>query len=188
MAVIVRSQRRRIAHRPPWMRQRDDEPGARLALGMMALLAVSLGAIVLSGQLFQVTIPRVLAQVVDRSQPTRPLDGATLVPKLTASSLATGTIALSAPADGPAAPAAPAAQVPESAQKLAVGNRARVANTDGVGLVLYSAPRPSARQPAGLMEGTTVTVLEMADSAWARVQADNRQTGWVHAEFLAPAN
>jgi hypothetical protein len=57
-----------------------------------------------------------------------------------------------------------------------------------VGVVLYSAPRPSARQPAGLMEGATVTVLELVDTEWARVQADNRQTGWIHAEFLAPAN
>jgi hypothetical protein len=199
MATAVRSRRRPVAHRPPWMRQRDTEPGAGLALGMIALLLVSIGIIVLSGQLVQVTIPRVLAHVVEPSPPTRPIDGATPVPvtKLSAAALSVDPATLAAPDPAPSAstlsaPAAPAAapapETPASSSKLAVGSRARVANTDGVGVVLYGAPRPGARQPAGLLEGTSVTVLELAESEWARVQADNRQSGWIHAEFLAPAN
>lgn len=194
MAVAVRANRRRVSHRPPWIRQRDAEPGAGLALGMMALLIVSIGVILVSGQLLQVTIPPFLAHVADPTLPTRPLDGATPVPKLTAAALSANPVTLAAPVDEPAAmsepapPPAAAAQAPASPQQLAVGSRARIANTDGVGVVLYSAPRPNARQPAGLMEGTTVTVLERVDTEWARVQADNRQAGWIHAEFLAPAN
>ena len=53
---------------------------------------------------------------------------------------------------------------------------------------LKNSPRPSARQPAGLMEGMAVTVQEVSGTEWARVQADNRQTGWVRAEYLAPTN
>jgi Bacterial SH3 domain len=190
MAIAVRSHRRYVRHRPVWMRQRDAEPGAGLALGMIALLMVGIAVIGLSAQLFDVTIPRGFAHVADRAQPIRPIDGATPVPKLTAAALSTNPVALAAPADAPAAEAAPpvAAQAPASPDTLAVGGRARVANTDGVGVVLYSAPRPSARQPAGLMEGTTVTVLELVDAAWARVQTDNRRTGWIHAEYLAPTN
>lgn len=193
MAIAVRSHRQHVRHRPVWMRQRDAEPETALAFGMMALLMITMVVIVLSGQLFQVTIPNVFARVADRAQPTRPVDGATPVPKLTAAALSTDPVALAAPADAPAAEAAPsepaiAAQPPASPDKLAVGGRARVANTDGVGVVLYSAPRPSARQPAGLMEGANVTVLELVDDTWARVQADNRQAGWIHAEYLAPTN
>jgi len=39
------------------MRQRDTGPGAGLALGMMALLAIALAVIVLSGQFVQVRSP-----------------------------------------------------------------------------------------------------------------------------------
>jgi hypothetical protein len=170
MAIAVRARRRRVTHHAPWMRQRDAEPEARLALGMMALVAIGIAVIMLAWQLVQVTIPRFLVHFADRTLPTRPIDGAVPVPKLTA------------------AIPGPVAQVPVLSGELASGGRARVANTDGVGVVLYSAPRPSARQPAGLLEGTTVTVLELMNTEWARVQADNRQTGWVHAEFLVPAN
>ena len=49
---------------------------------------------------------------------------------------------------------------------MAVGTRAKVANTDGLGVVLYAAPRDNARQPAGLLEGTPVTVLERSGDEW----------------------
>jgi hypothetical protein len=176
------------------MRQRDAESGGALALGIVALLVIGIGVLVLSGQLVQVTIPRFLVHVADATPRYRPIDGATPVTKLSAAALAANPVTLATPLTDPAmAPAAAPAPEPAvvplvATQKLAVGSRARVANTDGMGVVLYGAPRPSARQPAGLLEGTNVTVLELADAEWARVQADNRQTGWIHAEFLAPAN
>jgi hypothetical protein len=82
----------------------------------------------------------------------------------------------------------PAAETEQAPQALAVGGRARVANTDGLGVVFYSAPRANARMPAGLLEGTAVTVLELADSEWARVQSDSKKTGWVRVTYLAPTN
>jgi hypothetical protein len=195
MATVVHSRRRRVSHRPPWIRQHDTEPGAVFALGMMALIATALIVILLAGRSVQVSIPRFLVHVVDPEQPSRPIDGAAPVTSLSAGAVSARSINVASPASADVgasdpAPAAdePVAQTLAAPQKLAVGSRARVANTDGVGVVLYAAPRPSARQPAGLMEGMSVTVLELADSEWARVQADNRQTGWIHAEFLAPAN
>jgi hypothetical protein len=160
---------------------------------MMALVATALLVILFAGRSVQVSIPRFLVHVVDPAQPSRPIDGAAPVTTLSTAVLPARSINLSAPAAASATAPPPAAdesvtQTLAAPQTLAVGSRARVANTDGVGVVLYAAPRPSARQPAGLLEGMSVTVLELADSEWARVQADNRQTGWIHAEFLAPAN
>ena len=68
---------------------------------------------------------------------------------------------------------------------LAVGARARVANTDTMGVVFYAAPRDGTRQPAGLLEGTMVTVLEHSGEEWARVQSDSKKSGWVRAQYLA---
>ena len=207
MAIAVRSDHREVRHRPAWIRQRDAEPGAGLAFGMIALLVFGIVVVLIAAQTFDITLPRSFTHVADRSQPTRPVDGATPAPKLPVAAPSADTAALAAPSDASsteAAPAAPsdasstgaapaepsvaAAQPTASPPHLAVGSRARIANTDGVGVVLYGAPRPSARQPAGLMEGMTVTVQELSGTEWARVQADNRQTGWIHAEFLAPAN
>ena len=53
-------------------------------------------------------------------------------------------------------------------------------------MVFYAAPRDNARQPAGLLEGTTVTVLEVSGEEWARVQSDAKKSGWVRVAYLAP--
>ena len=174
------------------MRQREAESGPALALGIVALLVIGIGALVLSGQFIQVSIPRSLAHIVEPTLPSRPVDGAVPVTKLSAAALAVSPIdiaAVSLPATDAASTAesAPSEATVTSDRALAAGGRAHVANTDGQGVVLYAAPRPSARQPAGLLEGTPVTVLEMSGSEWARVQTSSRQAGWVHAEFLAPA-
>jgi Bacterial SH3 domain len=84
-------------------------------------------------------------------------------------------------------PAAEDAQPAPESHELAVGGRARVANTDNLGVVLYAAPRDGARQPAGLLEGTSVTVLERSGEEWARVQSDSKKAGWVRAQYLVPA-
>jgi hypothetical protein len=66
--------------------------------------------------------------------------------------------------------------------------RARVANTDGVGVVLRSGPRLDARTPRGLLEGTQVTILERSGADWARVRAESSGLeGWVPSQYLAPA-
>jgi hypothetical protein len=180
------------------MRQREAQPGAGLALGIVALLTAGIVALVLCGKFVEdVTIPRGVLAMAEPTQPIRPVDGATPVTKLSAAALdpkpieAAAAPAASAPADASApsdTAAQPAAPASSATSALTVGGKARVVNTDGQGVVLYGAPRQSARQPAGLLEGTTVTVLELADSEWARVQSGSRQSGWVHAEFLARAD
>jgi hypothetical protein len=179
------------------MRQREAEAGTGVALGIVivAVLAIGITALVLSGQIVQVTVPHVIGQIVGPAPASRPVEGVVHSTTLRAAALATtphdaatdgsaeatatGPDGDSVAADETAAPSAPA---------LTAGARARVANTDGMGVVLYAAPRAGARQPAGLLEGTLVTVTDLSGSDWARVRADNRQAGWVHASYLTPAS
>jgi len=191
------------------IRQHGNEPGAGLALMMVALVIVGIATVGLSGRLIQVSIPRVFASSSQPPGASRPVDGA--VPVTRGFSAAALSIkptvavdaaqaepappeAVEAPADpsapvvAAAAPPAPAAPSAPAEDVLAVGGHAKVVNTDGQGVVLYAAPRPSGRQPAGLLEGTVVTVLELQEADWAQVQSAAKQTGWVHASFLTPAD
>jgi hypothetical protein len=85
-----------------------------------------------------------------------------------------------------AAPASEPAPAP-AAGPTAAPNRFQIANTDGLGVVLHTAPSPDARVPRGLLEGTAVLVVERSGSDWARVRADNGQEGWVGAQYLVPS-
>jgi hypothetical protein len=101
-------------------------------------------------------------------------------------------------ASGPAQPAVdvagvqiappPAAQPTAAATATPKAEQFRVANTDGLGVVLHTAPDRSARVPRGLMEGARVTVLQRRGSEWALVRAENGQEGWVGAAYLAPTD
>jgi hypothetical protein len=176
------------------MRQREAESGAIMGLVIVTVLVVGLCALVLSGQIIQVTVPHIIAQIAGPAPASRPVEGVLPAVKVEAASLATSPNdvaatddAAGAPADDAAAAQPDAAATPSTSPDLAVGARARIFHTDGMGVVLYAAPRANARLPAGLLEGTAVTVLELSGSEWARVQADNRRTGWVHASYLTPA-
>ena len=83
----------------------------------------------------------------------------------------------------PPEPASPALAAPAEPP---ASDRLRVTNTDGLGVVLHTAPRKDARVPRGLLEGTRVTVLERSGDDWAHVRADNGQEGWVPSQYLAP--
>ena len=160
------------------------------------LLTVGITAVLLASQMLEVTVPRSLIPTSQPAAPSRPSQGATPVTKMSATD-ATEKSAVSpasappAPAaeDAPPASAAPAEDAPPASEPhgLAVGARAQVANTDGLGVVFYAAPRDSARLPAGLLEGTAVSVLELSGEEWARVQSDAKKAGWVRAAYLAPA-
>ena len=91
------------------------------------------------------------------------------------------------PLQPPEVPAVAASELPDGAAAPNEAQRFRVANTDGVGVVLHSAPRQDARVPRGLLEGTRVTVLERSDDEWAHVRADNGQEGWVPLKYLTPS-
>jgi SH3-like domain-containing protein len=73
----------------------------------------------------------------------------------------------------------------QAATVVQEGERAVIANTDGEGVALRRSARPDDRTPAGLREGTQVSVLERGPDM-ARVRADNGQEGWVPAQYLAP--
>lgn len=149
---------------------------------MVALAFVSITILLLSTPTLTVTVPRSLTGATPRSVEARPRDGAAPPP------------AAEALAQAPLAPAAepPAETVADesgpSAPGLSVGGRARVVNTSGSGVILHAAPRAGARRPAGLLDGTPVTVLELAGGGWVRVQSDANLHGWVPSTYLAPAD
>jgi hypothetical protein len=62
---------------------------------------------------------------------------------------------------------------------------AQVAHTDGLGVVLRTAPRADARVPRGLLDGARVTILERPDGEWAHVRAENGLEGWMPVQYLA---
>lgn len=96
-------------------------------------------------------------------------------------------IAVAPPATPTAAPAATATPQVAATSAAASSRRARVVGTGGRGVILYSAPRQGARMPAGILEGTVVSVLGTSGGEWTQVQGAGK-TGWVRSEYLAPAN
>jgi SH3-like domain-containing protein len=75
-------------------------------------------------------------------------------------------------------------QVPAAATPTATVSRATIANTGGSGVVLRNSPNDTDRSRVGLLEGTTVSLMEYSGSDWVRVRADNGQTGWVPARYV----
>ena len=75
------------------------------------------------------------------------------------------------PASTPSIAMAP--RVVASMPSVAPGDLMRIVHTDGLGVVLRSAPRTDARLPAGFLEGTLVTLVEHQDE-WARVRGPGR--------------
>jgi hypothetical protein len=187
MAIAVHQSRHHVVHRPPWVRQRGDESNAALGLVVVLLLTVGITGTLLAWQVLDVSLPRTLGPSFSSAAPNRPTDGAAPAMKLPLAAPPTAESAV--PVDDASAAPAPVVSdpAPPEPPALDVGARARVANTDGLGVVLYAAPRDNARQPAGLLEGTPVTVLEHSVDAWARVQSASKQTGWVRAQYLIPA-
>lgn len=185
MAVTAQPRRRRETSRP-LPRRRTGEPESPLPLVVLTLVIVVAVFLVLSGHLFQVSVPRSLVLSVEPAAQHRPVDGAAPVAD------APMGMAEAQPVDAQPVDTQPieAAGEPSAAAApdgLTIGGHARVANTDNLGVVFHNAPRPGTRQPAGLLEGTRVTVLELSGAEWARVQSDSKKSGWVHAQYLAPA-
>ena len=186
MAIAIDPGRRHAPHRPPWVRPRPTESDSALPFVMVVLLTVGATALLLSSQLLEITIPRSLVPKTRSVTLSRLIQDAPPATELVAAA------ATEEPTEGLAVtPPAPVAEAPPPAPEppaLAVGARARVANTDNLGVAFSSAPRDGARLPAGLLEGATVTVLERSGEDWARVQSDGKQAGWVRTMYLAPAD
>ena len=181
MAIAVQSGRRRVTHRPPMLRRRSGESDAPLPLVAVMLFTMVAMGLVVTSHLMDFSLPRSLVPTFHPAAPSRPADGATPVAPLSVSTSKLEAAAVqpeSSAEEGSATATQPA---------LDVGARARVANTDNMGVVFYAAPRDNARQPAGLLEGTVVTVLERSGDEWARVQSDSKKSGWVRAQYLVSA-
>jgi uncharacterized protein (DUF58 family) len=171
MAIAVRAPRSHTRSRVArGRRQRTAEDTAPVVLMIVALLVVGIVAIGLFSQTLDLTVPRELVSSYDRKPAARPADGAVPVSKVQLA----------------AVPDAVTEDPTAASRDVEVGARARVAHTDGQGVVFYSAPRQNARMPAGLLEGTEVSVLELSDE-FARVKADNKKAGWVRAAYLVSA-
>ena len=182
MAIAVHRSQHRVIHRPAWVRRRGAEPDTVLAGLMLTLLLGGVVVLVAALDISVSTRPIPPGSWFSRTTTSRPVEGATV----TASTLSEtpSGVPLSAPSTTEDEGAV-GAEVTVGASVLTVGSVARVAHTEGLGVVLHAAPTSSARLPAGFLEGARVTVIEMAGPDWARVQSETRRTGWVPAAFLA---
>lgn len=187
MAIAIRRDQHRVVHRPPWVRRRGGEPDAVLAVLMFALLMG--GSIVVAASLALPSSSSAISlrSLLPRDSAARPRDGsATRVnaPAVVPVDAPLATLADHATSEESHAEA-PISELSPSPWQPRVGEPARVANTDGLGVVLHAAPSTGSRLPAGLLEGTSVTVLEMVGTDWVRVQTETRRMGWIPGEFLA---
>jgi SH3-like domain-containing protein len=62
--------------------------------------------------------------------------------------------------------------------------RARIAKTGGVGVVLRNSPNDADRSRSGLADGATVSVLERSGADWVHVRADSGRQGWVPTRYV----
>jgi uncharacterized protein YgiM (DUF1202 family) len=83
---------------------------------------------------------------------------------------------------------APAATPPGASSAPGAGDCMRIVNTDGLGVVLRTAPRDDARVPRGLSATARVTVLGREGDQWVHVRGENGLEGWVPTRYLAPAD
>lgn len=86
--------------------------------------------------------------------------------------------------DGPM----PVTTTPTSAEDHSTVERARVAHSDGVGVILRSAPQMDARTPRGLAEGQQITIVGRQSSDWVHVRANAgaQSDGWVPSNYVQP--
>lgn len=80
--------------------------------------------------------------------------------------------------------AEPPAASPSPAPAFTAGT---IANTDGLGVLLRTAPNDQARSQRALRDGTAVRVLERSGD-YLRVQAADGTEGWVPAQYVSPAS
>ncbi len=102
---------------------------------------------------------------------------------------ASAAVPVVAPVPEPARSASPQAEARSDPAMAgpAAGERVRVANTDGLGVVLHTAPQKDARVPRGFLEGARLVLLERSGD-WAHVRDESGLQGWVRGEYLAPIN
>ena len=178
MAIAVPTSRPVLARRVV-----DHEQASKVsAFLMLSLLLMGLAGLIMVVQAFQAPSAR-----AERTRAISPVVGAlptdeSVAPSVEQQAAAPVPAADPAPAGDPAPASVPAVA---AAPTLAPNAAAQVANTDGLGVILYTAPRTGARSPRGLLEGARVTVVEASGSDWIRVRAANGLDGWVPTRYLA---
>jgi hypothetical protein len=197
MALALQPHHRPARMRAPWVRRQSTEPTGLLAGLMLVLLLFGVATMLLVSQAARTPVARAAAPApLQLLQSKTSVKAATSVEVAQAApSAETTTEAAALPEAQPASDAAPPAasetvtpqpSVPAPAG-LVAGAQARVANTEGLGVVLHDAPRKDARRPSGLLEGATVTVLGVVGDEWVQVRAAGRPDGWVPAAYLTPS-
>jgi len=169
------------------MRRQPAEHHTLLAAFMLAVVLASIAIVSHAASAFETSPPRSLLTMLGKATTTRPRDGVTpgVRPSLPSATPEQASVSPSPSAETIWGESESTER--ESAPPiLALGGHARVVNTDGVGVILYAAPQAGARRPAGLVEGTVVTVVEFADGEWAQVESATKQSGWVPMAYLAP--
>ena len=184
MAYYHHSQPVRTAFGRPLSTRTNDTPGLGLLFLLFLLGGVIAVRFVADTAIAEDSITGQVSRALGTGTPKRVQVG--YVPPAEAAAAPAADAAVQAP---PAAQPEPVAQptVAPTAAPTPTANQFRVANTDGLGVVLHTAPSRSARVPRGILEGTRVTVLERVGSEWARVRSADGQEGWVGAAYLAPA-
>jgi hypothetical protein len=166
-----------------WRRRRTSDDGGRAGLAIvMVLVGGLIGGTVVGMRLADgasLAAPRMdVLTLLNGPRPERVQSGFPAAAQRSAEPAAevTGATVAAQPA---VAPTAQPTQQPEQ-------DRATVAHTDGVGVVLRASPRDSDWTPRGFMDGARVTILERKGTDWAYIRGENGQEGWVPARYLVP--
>jgi hypothetical protein len=142
----------------------------RLAL-LLLVIPVALGAVLISNWLSQ-------------PSPVRP--ELFTLPSAPATTEGPSPVATGRPAIAPTArpqPTATPGRPQPTPTPPEVGERRRIANTDGIGVALRGSPGGDRLPGKGYDEGVTVTLLEQ-QGAWAHIRGDDGREGWVLAVTL----
>jgi len=162
---------RHVAARPAWIRPRGHESSPALTALMFALILVGVAVIMHAVQAYASPSAR-LGRVATAE--AAPLEAASPVAPAPETVIA-----------DPVTPEGTVAEAQAPAPSLGAGQGARIANTDGLGVVLHAAPRTGTRTAVGLLDGVHVTVLDLTDSDWAQIRSERGQVGWIPATYLA---
>ena len=181
MVIAADSRAGPVARRPSSARWRSTEPEAILAALMVVMLLIGFTAVVLA-----VWADR--PPVAPRERPIEGWVGGTPDAQAVGSSEASAPVPTIVPSAPPPALSVSQSEPVATGTVLAANGQVQVAHTAGRGVILHAEPRKDARMPSGLLEGTRVTVLELAGTDWARVQSAQGRVGWVPTAYLVPVD
>ena len=157
----------------------------RLALGLLLIVPVVLGAVLVRAVLDQPSALQATLSTLGARPPAA--TAAATAPPGPASPTAPPATATPRPAATPVPTAVRTSGVQTAGGQTAStptgGVRRRIVNTDGQGVALRASAGGQRLPGKGYDEGVTVTVLEQ-DGAWAHIRGDDGREGWILAVTL----